>query len=238
MEMITNYVKGLAEKLIAMIPQSVLALYAEYKIPVLIAIIALCVLLSLEGYKIFKAALYLIAAGGLGFVGFKYVVGFILTKFGASLPALPLGISYEALIPCVLALIGVFLVKFAHKFSIMLLGGACGFALGYFTMSGLLINMFPTLTFLNSTPAKAVVGLVFAGILGVVFILLFKHVFILVTALGCMATAGYLACMLIMPEGPNNYKLMAAALGAIIGIYSTIHQYNEDQRATDIRFYT
>lgn len=238
MEVVTNFMKGIAEKLVAMIPAGVLDFYAAYKVPILIVLIALCVVLSLEGYKIFKALLYVIAVGGLGFVGFKYVAGFVLAKFGSMLPAAPYGISYEALIPCILALIGVFLVKFAYKFSIMLLGGACGFAIGYLFIANMMISMFPTLTFLNSNSAKAVIGLIFAGILGVGFILLFKHVFILVTALGCMATAGYLTFMVIMPEGTAEHKLIGLALGALVGIYSTIHQYNEDQRATDIRFYT
>ncbi len=238
MDMVVNFMKGFAEKLIAMIPSSVLSLYANYKIPILIALIALCVLISLEGYKIFKGALYIVAASGLGFVGYKYVASFVLAKFGAMLPAAPFGISYEALIPLALALIGVFLVKFAYKFTVMLLGGACGFALGYFFVSGLLVTMFPTLTFLTSVAAKAVVGLVFAGILGIFFILLFKHLFILTSSLGCMAAAGFMTCILVMPAAPDTYKLVAAVLGLIVGIYSTIHQYNEEQRATDIRFYT
>ncbi len=238
MDMITNVMKGLAEKLVAMIPPSVMSLYAEYRIPVLVALIAISVLLSLEGYKIFKGSLYLIVPTALAFVGFKYVVALVIAQFGASLPALPLGISYEALIPFVLAVIGVILVKFAYKFTVMLLGGTCGFAIGYFAVSGFLANMFPTLTFLTANTAKAIIGLVFAAILGVAFILFFKHAFILITAIGCMVAAGYMACLVLMPEAPENYKLMAMGLGAVIGIYSTIHQYNEEQRATDIRFYT
>lgn len=238
MEMVTNLTKGFAEKLFAMIPQPVLEFYAAYKIPFLIALITLCVVMSLEGYKIFKGLLYIVASCGLGFIGYKYVAGFVLAKFGSMLPAAPYGISYEALIPCILAVIGVLLVKFAYKFSIMLLGGACGFAVGHFVISSFMIKMFPTLTFLNTDSAKAIIGLVFAAMFGIAFILFFKHTFILVTALGGMATAGYLACMVIMPESTMEQKLIGLALGLIVGIYSTIRQYREEERATDIKFYT
>ena len=238
MDMITNLTKGLAEKLVAMIPQSVLGLYAEYRIPILVALIAISVLLSFEGYKIFKSLLYIIVPTAFAFVGFKYVTAFVLAKFGASLPAIPYGISYEALIPFALAVFGVILVKFAQKFTMLMLGGACGFAAGYLGVAGFLANMFPTLTFLTANTAKAIIGLVFAAILGVAFIIFFKHAFILGTAVGCMVAAGYMSCLILMPGAPENYKLMAMGLGAIIGIYSTIHQYNEEQRDADIKFYT
>ncbi len=237
MTAILNLVKGILGKVLAFIPASVIAFYESYKTPVLILLIALCVLMSLEGYKIFKGALYVIVAGGFGFVGYKYVAGFLLSKIGGMLPAAPMGLSYEALIAFVLALGGVFFVKFAYKFTIMMMGGAIGFVIGYLVVAKLIIKMFPTLGFLNSTPAKAVIGLVIAAIMGIFFILLFKHLFILGTALGCMALAGMLTVMVLMPAAGLTIKLGGAALGLIVGIYSTIHQYNEEQRATDIRFY-
>ena len=238
MDMIVNLLKGYADKFAAMIPPSVLNLYANYKTPLLIALIALCVMLSLEGYKIFKGTLYIVATTGLGFVGAQYVAGFVVAKFGASLPAIPYGITYEALIPVAMAVIGVFLVKFAYKFTVMLLGGGLGFALGFFGVSAALTKMFPTLGFLSSASAKAIVGLVFAAIFGVFFILFFKHLFIITTSFGCMIAATSMACMILVPAASDDQKFMAAALGAIIAIYSTIHQYNEEQRATDIRFFT
>ena len=238
MTAILNLVKGILGKVLAFIPASVIGFYENYKTPVLILLIALCVLMSLEGYKIFKGALYVIVAGGFGFVGYKYVAGFLLSKIGGMLPAAPMGLSYAALIAFALALAGVFFVKFAYKFTIMMMGGAIGFVIGYLVVARLIIKMFPTLAFLNSTPAKAVIGLIIAAIMGIFFILLFKHLFILGTALGCMALAGMLTVMVLMPAAGLVIKLGGAALGLIIGIYSTIHQYDEEQRATDIRFYT
>lgn len=238
MTAILNLVKGILGKVLAFIPAPVISFYENYKIPVLITLIALCVLVSLEGYKIFKGALYVIVSGGLGFVAYKFVAGFLLSKIGGMLPAAPMGLSYEALIAVVFALAGVFMVKCAYKFTIMILGGACGFVIGYLVVARLIIKMFPTLAFLNSTAAKAVIGLIFAAIVGIFFILLFKHLFIFGTALGCMALAGMLAVMVVIPSASLTFKLAGAALGLVIGIYSTIHQYNEEQRATDIRFYT
>lgn len=238
MDKILTLVKGIAGKLLDKIPDPIIGIFESYRIPVLIVLIALCVLFSLEGYKIFKGALYVIVSGALGFVAYKYVAGFVLSKIGGMLPAAPLGISYEAVIAFLFALCGVFLVKFAYKFTIMLLGGAFGFVIGYLLVSRFIIKMFPTLKFLNSTPAKAIIGLVFAGIVGIFFILLFKHMFILGSSLGCMAAAGMLTVMLLIPGASMLYKIAGAALGLVIGIYSTVHQYNEEQRATDIRFYT
>ena len=107
MTAILNLVKGILGKVLAYIPAPVISFYENYKIPVLITLIALCVLVSLEGYKIFKGALYIIMSGGLGFVAYKYVAGFLLSKIGGMLPAAPMGLSYEALIAAAFALAGV-----------------------------------------------------------------------------------------------------------------------------------
>ena len=238
MTQIINLVKGLLAKVLGFIPESVMNLYHQYKTPILVIAIALCVLIALEGYKIFKGTLYVLVPGAFGFVAFKWIAGFVLSKVGGMLPAAPFGISYEALIVFVAALAGVFLVKFAYKFTIMMLGGACGFVIGYMIVARAIIKMFPTLTFLNTTPAKAVIGLIFAAIVGIFFILLFKHLFILGTGLGCMAAAGFLTAMLIMPGASMLYKLALAGFASLIGIYCIIHQYNEEQRSVDIRFYS
>ena len=173
MTAILNLVKGILGKVLAFIPASVIGFYESYKTPVLILAIALCVLMSLEGYKIFKGALYVIVSGGLGFVGYKFVAGFLLSKIGGMLPAAPFGLSYEALIAFGLALAGVFFVKCAYKFTIMMMGGAIGFVIVFMLVSRFIINMFPTLGFLNTTAAKAVIGLIIAAIVGIFFILLF-----------------------------------------------------------------
>lgn len=238
MTQILNQLKGLLAKVLDFIPDSVMNLFDKYKTPILIVLIALCVLVALEGYKIFKGALYVLMSGAFGFVAYKWVAGFVMSKIGGMLPAAPLGISYEAVIVVLFAIAAVFLVKFAYKFTIMMLGGAVGFVIGYLGVARAIIGMFPTLTFLNSTPAKAIIGLVFAAIVGIIFILVFKHLFILGTGLGCMAAAGFLTAMLVMPSASMLYKIAFAAFAALIGIYCTIHQYNEEQRAQDIRFYS
>ncbi len=234
---ILNSMKGILDKVVGMIPAPIISIFESYKIPAFIVLIALCVLMSLEGYKIFKGVLYVAVPSALAFVGYKFVAGFVLSKVGGMLPA-SLGLSYEAIIAFLFAIIGVFFVKFAYKFTIMMLGGALGFAIGYFAVANLIAQFFPTLTFLTSMPAKLIISLLCAGIMGIFFILLFKHLFILISALGFMALAGFLTVMLVMPSAPLLYKLVGAALGLIVGIYSTIHQYNEEQRAVDIRFYT
>ena len=238
MEQIMTILKGFGDQLYGMIPPVVIEFYQSYSIPMLIALIALCVAISLEGYKIFKGLLYIVIPTGLSFVGFKFLAGIVMSNFGSQLPALPLGITYDVAISVVLAIIGVFLVKFAYKFTVMLLGGGVGFVLGYLIISGFIVKMFPTLAFLNTGAAKIIIGLVFAAMIGIVFILFFKHLYILITSLGFMALAGFLAATLIIPAAPITYKLVAVGLGLAVGIYSTIHQYNEEQRSQDIRFYT
>lgn len=235
---ILNLMKGVLDKVMGMIPASVISIFESFKTPIFILLIALCVLMSLEGYKIFKGALYVIVPSALGFVAYKYVAEFVLSKIGGMLPAAPFGLDYKALIAFIFALIGVFFVRFAYKFTIMMLGGALGFALGYFFVANLIAGMFPTLTFLTLTPAKAVIALVCAGIVGIFFILLFKHLYILISSFGFMALAGFLAVMLILPDAPALYKFLGAALGLLVGIYNTIHQYDEEERSQDIRFYT
>ena len=238
MDKILTLLKGILGTVKGMIPDVVMNFYHDYKAPILILLVALLVLLSLEGYKIFKGALYVIVPGGLAFAAFKFLAGFVVSKLGDKLPALPYGITYEVIIAVVAAIIGAVLVKFAYKTTIMLLGTAVGFVIGYLGVARLFVRLFPTLAFLQSRPAKAIIGFIIAAIMGIIFILLFKHMFIVLSAIGCMGAAGFLLGMLVMPAAPLLYKLAVAGLGAVIGIYSTIHQYNEEQRSQDIRFYT
>ena len=238
MDKILTLLKGILGTVKGMIPDAVINLYHSYKTPILILLIALLVLLSLEGYKIFKGALYVIVPSGLAFASFKFVAGFIVSKLGGKLPALPYGITYEVIIALVGAIIGFLLVKFAYKTTIMLLGAAFGFVIGYLGVARLIIKFFPTLTFLQSRPARAIIGFIIAAIMGIIFILLFKHMFIVGSALGCMGAAGFLLGMVLMPSAPILYKIALAGFGVLVGIYSTIHQYNEEQRSQDIRFYT
>ena len=238
MDKILTFLKGILGTVKGMIPDFVIDLYNDYKTPIFIVLIALLVLLSLEGYKIFKGALYIIVPGGLAFAAFKFLAGFVVSNLGDKLPALPYGITYEVIIAVVAAIIGAVLVKFAYKTTIMLLGAAVGFVIGYLGVSSIFISVFHTLEFLKTRHAKAIIGFIIAAIVGIFFILLFKHMFIVLSSLGCMGAAGFLLGMLVMPSAPLLYKLAVAGLGAVIGIYSIVHQYNEEQRSQDIRFYT
>ena len=62
--------------------------------PVAVVTIALLVLLAVQGYKIFKSLIYVVAAVGLGFVGHFYLAPLVLKLVGSKIPdSIPLDVS-------------------------------------------------------------------------------------------------------------------------------------------------
>ena len=125
------------------------------------------------------------------------VVGYTLSSTYIPLESMPAGINLPAIIGFACAILGAVIAKFLFKLSIFASGAFLGFSLGS-------VVFYPLL-------------------LGILFVTLFKHVYIIISSLGGMITAGFLVGTLIMPSNAGIF--VGVILGIVMGIVAMTKQY-------------
>ncbi len=203
--------------------------------PVASVAIGLLVLLAVQGYKIFKSVIYVIAAVGLGFAGHLYLAPRVS---GAIVSRLPEGFSFDVdvAIAFLCAMIGVLLAHFAYKFIVFCLGGAVGYCIGYFYVAGVLADYFSNLPFLSNNIAYIAVGCVCGLIVAIFFLICFKHLYIVASSIGGMGLASYILFRIVMPGHDISIAFDFVILGVVIGIFMMIHQFQEEKKLEEFQF--
>ena len=230
-----EYLKALADIHIEFSVSGVLNFINNLSFPVATVAIGLLVLLAVQGYKIFRSVIYVIAAVGLGFVGHIYlaprVSGLIVSR-------LPEGwlIDVDVVIAFLCAMFGVLIAHLAHDFVVFCMGGAAGFIIGYFFVASKLADYFFKLEFLRSKLAYLGVACVLGMMVAIIFLLLFKHMYIIVTSVGFMALSGYLLYKEVMPDHKLSIAFGFVAVCIVIGVFMMVHQFEEDQKRTEFMF--
>lgn len=225
----------ITEQIFKFIPAGVLEFYNTNLLLCQLGLICIFMLLALQGYKLFKMALYAGSAFLFGYIGLTYLAP-VVSGYIAPYIA-QFGIKVEALIAIVCALIAVFLTRCAYNFMILALGGVAGYFLGSSVVYGALVEHFHTLDFLTQFSAvKHIVGGILAGVLGILFILLFKHLFMVITSFGCSVGAAMILQALVMPGANDTIKIAFAIVGFAIGIYAIVRQYREEEKDMEIVF--
>ena len=217
--------------LVNMIPADLINIFETHKTLCLLAAICLLTLFAFEGYKLFKMFVYAGGAFTFGFLGYSFLAPAIAVSLEGKLPEI---LDFNALVAIICALIAIFLTRFAYDFMIMALGGVAGYFFGSMFIHSILVNYFNTLDFLKDDIAKYICGGVFAAILGIVFILLFKHIFMVGTSFLCMMEASLLLQMIILPDADLNTKLCFIILGIAVGLFAAMRQYKEEEKAMEI----
>ena len=229
---ITEMVGGLAGNLFGLSPE-LLALYQEHTVPCLLVAVCLFTLLAFEGYKIFKLLMFVGSSIVFGIGGYWYIAPLIPADFKSMLPNI---VNFDALIAILFGLLALFLTKCAYNFMIMVLGGAIGYYIGSTYVFSVLIDYFNTLEFLNNDIVMHVVGGICAAIFVLLFVLLLKHVYILLTSFGGMICAALLTQQMIMPNGDQNIMICCVILGISIAIFAVVRQYREEEKSLEIVF--
>ena len=217
-----------------MIPDKVFELYAQYRVPALIVAICLLVLIAFEGHKLFKMALHVAIPAGAAVLGYMFLAPFVV-KYAGALP-IPEYIEIPALVAIVCALLGLFISRCAYNFVIMCLGGGCGFLFGYVYAWRVIRNFFSSLEFLNTPMARYIIGGVCASVLVLVFVLLFKHVFIIGSSFGCLGFAGLLLQKLVVPTADDMMKGCFILVGLAVAVFALVHQYREEEKSYELLF--
>lgn len=217
--------------LIAMIPPEVIVIYNNYKTVILMAAICLLALFAFEGYKLFKLVVYAGGAFGFAYIGYNFIAPLIAPSVEGIVPDI---ININALVAVLCAVVAIFLTRFAYNFVIMLLGGGAGYLLGSVAVYNILLGYFNTLDFLKAGYIKHIVGGIFAAIFGILFILLFKHVFMILTSFGGLIGAALLLQMLLVPSADWKIKICFILVGIAIAVFAVVRQYKEEEKANEI----
>lgn len=215
---------------IGMIPQELKEFYYEYRAACLIIAIFGFILVAFEGYKLFKMALYVISAGSLGILTYYFVGPFIAQYATKLLPDWG-WLDFGAVAAILVALIAILLTRVAYNGMILLLGLACGFGFGYIYLWRVIRDLFNTLEFLREDTARYLIAGVMAVIAGILFILLFKHAFIVASSAGCAIFASILLQKLLVPGADPKIKFCFILIGVIIAILACVKQYKDEEKA-------
>lgn len=219
--------------LVNLLPAPLQEIYNTHTVICLIGVAAVLCLLAFEGYKIFKMLLYAGGAVGFGVVGYWYIAPEVPANIKGMIPPI---VDADVLIAILCALLAVFLCKCAYTFMIMILGGVCGYFLGSMYVYGLLLKHFNTLKFLEMPVVKHIVGGAIAAVAVLLFILLFKHLFIIGTSFGGTIAAALLVQKILIPAADDNMKICFVILAVALGVFAVVRQYKEEEKATEIVF--
>lgn len=199
---------------------------------ILVAACLLC-LVAFEGYKLFKMALYVGSAAIFGTVGFWYVAPMLPENVRTMVPEI---VNFDVLVAVVCALIAVFICKCAYTLMIMILGGAVGYLVGANLVYAVLLEKFSTLGFLQMEQVKHIVGGAIGAVAVLVFVLIFKHVFIIGSSFLGTISAALLVQKILMPVATDEIKICFIILAVALGIFAVVRQYQEEEKATEIIF--
>jgi hypothetical protein len=220
-------------ELVNMLPAPILALYQEHKVICLMAVVCALALLAFEGYKLFKMALYVGSAVSFGVVGLWYIAPIIPDNIRALVPAV---VEFDVLVAVACALVALLICRCAYTLMIMILGGVVGYFVGSTFVYDLLLDNFNTLEFLEMEIVKYIVGGAIASVMVLLFIVLFKHLFIIVTSLGGTICAAFVLQGILLPTADDNMKICFVILAIAIGIFGLMRQYKEEEKALEIVF--
>ena len=204
------------------LPEWASNLINAYVFAFVLSSVVLLFILAFWGYKLLKACLAIAGAATFGIIGNTYLAPLLVPYTENSVPA---WINVSGIIGMVLAAIGALLMVKLFKLGIFAEGAALGYVLGS-TATGIILTYVPNLEGFLSTPVGSiVVSCVLALILGVLFVLLFKHIFILVTSVGGLCAAGVLIGSCFVFELNPIILTVSAGIGVIVGICAMVYQY-------------
>ena len=191
---------------------------AEYVVPALLAVVVVLAVVAYYGYWLFKKLFVIVGAAGFGVAGAMLVAPKLNEMLNLTLP---LGISFDAVVGVVCAIVGALLTAYAFKLSLFLLGAGAGFGAGLI-VSGLLKD---TVEFFATQTGVLVLGAVCALVAAILTVLLFRVLFILVTSVGGLALAGACLALAVMPEATIVIVAVFAAIGLVLGIFAARKQF-------------
>jgi len=183
-------------------------------------------LVALYSYKVFRIVLVLVGSLVFGAVGGIFLGPWLEEV----LTFIPETINFSAILGFLLAILGGFIMHFFLKFALFVTGAAIGWFGMYVFGLPFLTLQFPDVEFFSSDAGKILLPILAAIILGVLFIFLFKFLFIVITAFGGMTFSAFFAVIAVMPSFDTIALIVLLAIGVVAGICATVFQYKSNSK--------
>ena len=210
----------------AYVPAEYLSYVEAYLFAVVLAAVVVCGIVALYSYKLFRIELVLEGILIFGILG-GVVLGPMLENV---ITFVPDSISISAVVGIALAIVGGLIMHFFFKFALFVTGAA----IGWLGMTGfglsMLAQQFPDVELFTNNVGKIVIPILTAIILGVLFIFLFKFLYIIATSFGGMCAAALLLGLSISPAGDRMTLIASLVVGVIAGIFATVYQYKNNSK--------
>ena len=183
------------------------------------------VLTAFYSYRILRLELSISAALAGGYFGYLLLAPLLLEKIADTLPE---GVDFAVVIGVVCAILGWILAWVLHKIAVFLVGASGGFFGGTFAF-GFIASMFPEVEFLSSDIFYWIITIVCALLAGVIFVYLFKFLYIFITSFGGMVGASYLLGVSMFGENAHEPMFLypTLAVGAVFGLIAMVVQYKK-----------
>lgn len=195
--------------------------------PIAIIIVLLFTALAFYSYSLFKKSVELAGAISLGALGY-YLSDFII--FGAATESAEGNIDVCALIGIGCAILGAIVAHSVYKLAIFASGSAIGYALGSVVLTE--IGNSIESDALSNPAIVATFSTVSALVLGALFLVAFKPLYIFTTSLGGMVIASYVLISTVFVNDTDARSISAIIVGLVVGAIAVIYQYkNDDDKA-------
>lgn len=193
-----------------------------------VMVVAILALAATWSWRLFKLFLPLEGAIIFAYVG-NMIAPFAVEALGGEY----LGpFSVTAVIVMLCAVLGAVLMGTLYKLAIVLVGAAGGWMLGN-VVSGFISVSQPDLELFRFAEegmplGYIIVSAICAVILGVLAVFIFKALYIVLTSVGSMISAGaMIGSVIVNPMDENSAILLSVftVLGVVAGVFCTVHQF-------------
>ena len=212
-------------------PENIISIYSNFTIPITLVLIALLGLIAFFGYRIFKYAVKVIVAVSFAVLGNFFVLDSIKAFIS---PVIPETFSVAAISGLIFAIIGLVLSIFCYSFVLFLVGGGLSYMFAG-SILGFIGNFVVIPEILLEGVGFIVVSVLIALVSGLLFMCLFKLIYILLTSIGSLALAFALVLLAVMPSADMTLICIALAIGAIVGVIAMLRQFKADEKIRLIR---
>lgn len=199
--------------------QPILDFIDKYFFVTLISAVLFLVFNAFFGYKIFKFAIIIESSVGLGFLFYAFVGPFFVKT-------VPESVNVYAIFGIVGAIVGILLAVFLLKLMLFINGAALG---AISCLSFFFLFTFDS-AILSSTWFAITVSVISAILIGLLFVFLFKPIYILITSVGGMTLAGFILSALICPAILVILSIIFSAVGFILGIAAAVYQFRRNSK--------
>ena len=191
----------------------------QYFFITLISAAILLIINAFFGYKIFKFAITVESAVGLGIIAYTFIGPWIFQN-----P--PEKVNLSAILGILFAALGALLAGFFIKTMLFVNGAGLGFFLG----SGGAYLLSANNEFFAQNWVIICVGVLAALILGVLFIFFFKPIYILVSSVLGMSLVGFIISYIVCPDIYVIFSVIMVAIGFIAGIVAAVYQFKKNSK--------